>query len=142
MGASTKDLLNISEQILTSTSPVKEVVVSDPIIDDGLKAVVVPDSFVDEIVGFAGKLAESCEGSHTTKSSSKKVVRKNKSSELKEAVALKERLETLLVNLRDLIKEAKQLVNEVTFTGSLGMAYKSKKKKLVNHGSSKLNKRN
>ena len=141
MGASTKDLLNISEQILTSTSPVKEVVVSDPIIDDGLKAVVVPDSFVDQIVGFAGKLSESCEGSHTVKSSSKKVVKKNKSAELKEDVVLKERLETLLVNLRDLIKEAKQLINEVTFTGNLGTA-PIKKKKLVKYGSSKSNKRN
>jgi len=59
MSASTKDLLALSESILAETPPVKEVVTKSTVVDDGLKAVVVPDAFVDQIVGFNGALNES-----------------------------------------------------------------------------------
>ena len=61
MGSSTKDLLALTEGILNSTPPVKEVVAvgADPIVDDGLKAVVVPNEFVNQILGFNNALSES-----------------------------------------------------------------------------------
>jgi hypothetical protein len=110
MSASTKDLLALSESILAETPPVKEVVTKSEILDDGLKAVVVPNEFVKQIVGFNGALNESSDPD-------KKQEMMPKFEPITEATVLKERLETLVENLKALLKEAKDVVQEVTTCG-------------------------
>jgi len=135
MSASTKDLLSLSESILAATPPVKEVVTnSDPILDDGLKAVVVPDSFVDQIVGFNGALNESSDPD-------KKQELMPKFEPINEATILKEKLETLVENLKTLLKEARQVMEEMTASGFGGVNLAPEKKKKKN-GSRRNDKRN
>ena len=132
MSASTKDLLALTEGILADTSPVKEIVVhADPIVDDGLKAVVVPDSYVDQVLGFSKALNEA-------EDPDKKQEMISKIKTLDEGKILKERLESLVERLKNLIKEAKDIMSEVTFTGNLGTAPERKKKK---HGFIRRNQR-
>ena len=112
MSASTKNLLALTEGILSQTPPVKEVVAkTDPIIDDGLKAVVVPDAFVNQIVGFNGALNESSDPD-------KKQELMPEFEPITEATILKERLESLVENLRELLKEAREVMEEMTGSGS------------------------
>ena len=113
MSASTKDLLALSESILAETPPVKEVVTKSEILDDGLKAVVVPNEFVKQIVGFNGALNESSDPD-------KKQEMMPEFEPITEATILKERLETLVENLKALLKEAKNVVQEVTTCGLIG----------------------
>ena len=115
MSASTKDLLALSESILAETPPVKEVVAkTDPIVDDGLKAVIVPDAFVDQIVGFNGALNESSDPD-------KKQEMMPDFEPITEATILKERLESLVENLKTLLREAKEVMEEMTTTGMIGV---------------------
>lgn len=112
MSASTKNLLALTEGILSQTPPVKEVVAkTDPILDDGLKAVVVPDSFVDQIVGFNGALNESSDPD-------KKQELMPEFDPINEATILKERLESLVENLKELLKEAREVMEEMNASGS------------------------
>ena len=112
MSASTKNLLALTEGILSQTPPVKEVVAkTDPIIDDGLKAVVVPDAFVNQIVGFNGALNESSDPD-------KKQELMPEFEPITEATILKERLESLVENLKELLKEAREVMEEMTGSGS------------------------
>src|SRR6056300_1783650 len=115
MGSSTKDLLALTEGILSTTPPVKEVVAvgSDRIVDDGLKAVVVPDAFVDQIVGFNNALTESSDPE-------KKQAMMPVFEPITEATILKERLESLVENLKQLLKEAKEVMQEMTTCGMIG----------------------
>tara|TARA_A100001515_G_scaffold11922_1_gene9297 strand:- start:187 stop:594 length:408 start_codon:yes stop_codon:yes gene_type:complete len=132
MSASTKNLLALTEGILSQTPPVKEVVAkTDPIIDDGLKAVVVPDAFVDQIVGFNGALNESSDPD-------KKQELMPEFEPITEATILKERLESLVENLKSLLREAKEVMEEMTTTGMIGVNLAPVKK----NGSRKRNKRN
>ena len=132
MSASTKDLLALSESILATTPPVKEVVAkTDPIVDDGLKAVVVPNAFVDQIVGFNGALKESSDPD-------KKQALMPEFEAITEAAILKERLESLVESLKTLLREAKEVIEEMTTTGMIGVNLAPKKK----NGSHKRNKRN
>ena len=132
MSASTKDLLALSESILAETPPVKEVVAkTDPIVDDGLKAVIVPDAFVDQIVGFNGALNESSDPD-------KKQEMMPDFEPITEATILKERLESLVENLKTLLREAKEVMEEMNATGSFGVNLAPAKK----NGSRKRNKRN
>ena len=132
MSASTKDLLALSESILAETPPVKEVVAkTDPIVDDGLKAVVVTDAFVDQIVGFNGALNESSDPD-------KKQEMMPDFEPITEATILKERLESLVENLKTLLREAKEVMEEMTTTGMIGVNLAPVKK----NGSRKRNKRN
>jgi len=132
MSASTKNLLSITEGILTQTPPVKEVVVNgNPIVDDGLKAVIVPDSFVDQVVGFNGALNESSDPD-------KKMRMMPEFEPITETTILKERLETLVESLKNLLKEAKEVMEEMTTTGMIGVNLATPKK----NGSRKRNKRN
>jgi hypothetical protein len=132
MSASTKDLLALSESILAETPPVKEVVAkTDPIVDDGLKAVVVPDAFVNQIVGFNGALNESSDPD-------KKQEMMPEFEPITEATILKERLESLVENLKTLLREAKEVMEEMTTTGMIGVNLAPVKK----NGSRKRNKRN
>ena len=111
MSASTKDLLALSESILAETPPVKEVVaVTDPIVDDGLKAVVVPDAFVNQVVGFNKALNESSDPD-------KKQEIMPEFESITEATILKERLESLVESLKALLREAKDVMEEMTTTG-------------------------
>ena len=111
MSASTKDLLALSESILAGTPPVKAVVAkTDPIIDDGLKDVVVPNTFVDQVVGFNTALNESSDPD-------KKQEMMPEFEPITEATILKERLESLVENLKTLLKEAKEVMEEMTTTG-------------------------
>jgi len=134
MGSSTKDLLALTEGILSTTPPVKEVVAvgSDRIVDDGLKAVVVPDAFVDQIVGFNNALTESSDPE-------KKQAMMPVFEPITEATILKERLESLVENLKQLLKEAKEVMQEISTVGGLGTGYSTRKKK---NGSRRGNKRN
>ena len=132
MSASTKNLLALTEGILAETPPVKEVVVkSDSVIDDGLKAVVVPNAFVNQIVGFNHALSESSDPD-------KKQELMPEFEPITEATILKERLESLVENFKSLIKEAKEVMEELNSTGMGGFNMTPVKK----HGSRKRNKRN
>jgi hypothetical protein len=132
MSASTKDLLALSESILAGTPPVKAVVAkTDPIIDDGLKDVVVPNTFVDQVVGFNTALNESSDPD-------KKQEMMPEFEPITEATILKERLESLVENLKTLLKEAKEVMEEMTTTGMIGVNMAPVKK----NGSHKRNKRN
>ena len=109
MGASTKDLLALSEGILAESPPVKEVPVTNPMIDDGLKAIVVPDSYVDQILGFAGSLNESTEPRETIQQDT-----------IEEAELLEQKVQSLIERLKSILKEAKTVLQEMTTVGSLG----------------------
>jgi hypothetical protein len=114
MSASTKDLLALSESILAETPPVKEVVTNSQVVDDGLKAVVVPNEFVNQIVGFNSALKESSDPD-------KKQEMMPEFQPITEATILKERLETLVENLKSLLKEAKTVMQEMTTCGMIGV---------------------
>jgi hypothetical protein len=131
MSASTKDLLALSESILTETPPVKEVVTKSKVVDDGLKAVVVPNEFVNQIVGFNSALKESSDPD-------KKQEMMPDFEPITEATILKERLESLVENLKTLLREAKEVMEEMTTTGMIGVNLAPIKK----NGSRKRNKRN
>ena len=131
MSASTKDLLALSESILTETPPVKEVVTKSKVVDDGLKAVVVPNEFVNQIVGFSSALKESSDPD-------KKQEMMPDFEPITEATILKERLESLVENLKTLLREAKEVMEEMTTTGMIGVNLAPVKK----NGSRKRNKRN
>jgi hypothetical protein len=109
MSASTKDLLALSEGILAESSSVKEVPVTNPMIDDGLKAIVVPDSYVDQILGFAGSLNESTEPRETIQQDT-----------IEEAELLEQKVQSLIERLKSILKEAKTVLQEMTTVGSLG----------------------
>ena len=131
MSASTKDLLALSESILADTTPVKEVVTKSEVIDDGLKAVVVPDAFVNQIVGFNGALKESSDPD-------KKQELMPEFEPITEATILRERLESLVENLKALLAEAREVMEEMTTTGMVSVNLASKNK----NGPRKRNKRN
>jgi len=114
MSASTKDLLALSESILAETPPVKEVVTKSKVVDDGLKAVVVPNEFVNQIVGFNSALKESSDPD-------KKQEMMPEFQPITEATILKERLESLVENLKELLKEAKNVMQEMTTCGMIGV---------------------
>ena len=114
MSASTKDLLALSESILAETPPVKEVVTKSQVVDDGLKAVVVPNEFVNQIVGFNSALNESSDPD-------KKQEMMPEFQPITEATILKERLESLVENLKELLKEAKNVMQEMTTCGMIGV---------------------
>jgi len=136
MSASTKDLLALSESILAETPPVKEVVTKSKVVDDGLKAVVVPNEFVNQIVGFNSALKESSDPD-------KKQEMMPEFEPITEATILKERLETLVENLKELLKEAREVMQEMTSSGSgLVGIVKPLLKKPIKNGSRKRNKRN
>jgi len=123
MSASTKDLLALTEGILADPTPVKEVVVqSDPIVDDGLKAVVVPDAFVNQVVGFSNALNESSDPD-------KKQEMMPEFEPIDEATILKERFETLVESLKKLLKEARDVMEEMTTTGMIPVNMAPVKKK-------------
>lgn len=122
MGLSTKELLALSESILDTTEPARKVVVTNPVVDDGLSDVVVPDSFVDQILGFAGNLNEDYKTSKKSKSKTKLVSEpKEVDTSLDEAKVLREKLETLVIKLKGLLKEASAVMKEMTTTGCLGV---------------------
>tara|TARA_R100001460_G_scaffold10430_8_gene24718 strand:+ start:2418 stop:2813 length:396 start_codon:yes stop_codon:yes gene_type:complete len=123
MSASTKNLLALTEGILAQTAPVKEIVTnSDPIIDDGLKAVVVPDSYVNKVLGFSEALNEASDPA-------RKQQLIEEANSIDEAQLLKEKVESLVERLKSLIIEAKEVVNEMVTTGMIGAGPMKKKKK-------------
>lgn len=111
MSASTKDLLALSESILSQTKPAKEVVPvgADPIVDDGLKAVVVPDTFVENVLNFSDRLNEG-----STATFEEKPV-----AYVNEAKLTEEKIISLVERLKSLIGEARELMEQVT-TGMVG----------------------
>jgi len=110
--ASTKDLLALSEGILSEPSPVKEVPVTNPMIDDGLKAIVVPDSYVDQILGRPTSKA--------SPKSSKPLKESEDVSQLEEADLLEQKVQSLIERLKSILIEAKSVLQEMTTVGSLG----------------------
>ena len=131
----TKSLIGIAESILAGP-PVEEVPTpKNTIVDDGIKAVTVPDSYVDAILGFAGSLKE------TTKTVPEV-------EKIDEAAILRERRRVLIKKLKDILKEARDLIQETTFTGalsagtqkSMGMVRRTHSTKKGKNGSSKSNK--
>jgi len=129
MGASTKDLLALSESILTQTEPVKKVVPigADPIVDDGLKNVVVPDAFVENVVNFAGRLNEADAAPYEEKPV----------QYLNEAKVAEERLVSIVERLKSLIAEAREVLEEATFSGMVGGPGVEKKMAMVRKPSKK-----
>ena len=127
MGLSTKELLALSETILATPEPVKDVVATNSIVEEeGIADVKVPDSFMDQVLGFAGNLNEACKtnkkSKYKTKSPDTILVSKPEEvdTSLDEAKVLREKLETLVIKLRGLLKEASSIMKEVTTTGLLG----------------------
>lgn len=112
MSVNTKDLLALTEGILAGTSPAKEIVPigADPVVDDGLKAVKVPDSFVDNILNFSDCLNEG-----TTATYEEKPIRY-----LNEAKLAEEKLVSIVERLKSLIAEAREVLEEATFSGMVG----------------------
>ena len=146
MSASTKDLLALTEGILAQASPVKEVpapapvaeippiataMLGTPVTDAGIESVVVPNSYVNQIVGFSNALNESDDPE-------KKQDMMPTFEPISEASILKERLETLVEHLKKLLKEARDVMEEMTTTGLIGVNLAPPKK----NGSRKRNKRN
>jgi len=127
MASKTKDLLSITENILSNSQPAKEVVVRNPELDDGLKAVKVPDAFVENIIGFSGRLNEG-----ETVSYKEKPVQY-----LNEAKLAEERIVSLVERLKSLIVEAREVMQEMTSVGMLGVGPQTnllKKKKRKKKG--------
>ena len=127
MSASTKNLLALTEGLLAQAPPVKEAARKlDPIVDDGLKDVVVPNAFIDQVVGFSNALDEATDPV-------KKQEMMPKFEPITEETILKERLESLVENLKSLLKEARTVMEELTSAGSIGgpnfAPVKKKKKK-------------
>ena len=123
MSASTKNLLALTEGILAQTPPVKEIVTNaDPIVDDGLKAVVVPDAYVNKVLGFAEAINESS-------NPERKEQLIAEANSIDEAQLLKEKVESLVERLKGLITEAKEVVNELVTSGMIGTAPLKKKRK-------------
>ena len=122
MGLSTKELLALSETILATPEPVKDVVATNPIVEgEGIAGVKVPDSFMDQVLGFAGNLNEACKPNKKSKYKTKLVSKPKKvDTSLDEAKVLREKLETLVIKLKGLLKEASSIMKEVTTTGLLG----------------------
>tara|TARA_R100000426_G_scaffold10341_5_gene11037 strand:+ start:2292 stop:2708 length:417 start_codon:yes stop_codon:yes gene_type:complete len=135
MSASTKDLLALTEGILSETPSVEKVIVPNhegkPVEDDGLRDVVVPNAFVNQIVGFNEALNESSDPD-------KKQEMMPDFEPITESAILKERLETLVESLKQLLKEARNVMEEMTTTGMIGVNLAPVKK----NGSRKRNKRN
>ena len=135
MSASTKDLLALTEGILSETPSVEKVAVPNHegrlVPDDGLKDVVVPDAFVNQVVGFSEALNE-------TSDPDKKQDLMPEFEPITEATILKDRLEALVESLKSLLKEAKDVMEEMTTTGMIGVNLAPVKK----NGSRKRNKRN
>ena len=135
MSASTKDLLALTEGILSETPSVEKVAVPNHegklVPDDGLKDIVVPNAFVNQVVGFSEALNE-------TSDPVKKQEMMPEFEPINEAAVLKERLETLVESLKKLLREAKDVMEEMTTTGMIGVNMAPVKK----NGSRKRNKRN
>jgi len=112
MSVNTKDLLALTEGILASTSPAKEIVPygADPIVDDGLKAVEVPDSFVDNILNFSDHLNEGSTATYEEKPV----------QYLNEAKAAEDKLVSIVERLKSLIVEAREVLEEATSSGMVG----------------------
>ena len=129
MSASTKDLLTLTEGILSETPSVEKVVVPNhegkPVEDDGLRDILVPNAFVDQIVGFNNALNESSDPE-------KKQEMMPDFEPINESVVLKERLESLVESLKSLLKEARDVMEEMTATGSFGVNLAPAKKKKKN----------
>jgi len=129
MSASTKDLLALSESILSQTDPVKEVVPvgANPVVDDGLKAVVVPDSFVENVLNFSESLNEGDTSKHrdVPVDYEETLVESVNEESLTEAkiVSLVERLKSLIVEARDVIQE---MTSIGTSTGMIGVGPQKK----------------
>ena len=134
----TKSLIGIAESILAGP-PVEEVPTpKNTIVDDGIKAIIVPDSYVDAILGFAGSLNE------TAKTKTVPEVEK-----IDEAAILRERRRVLIKKLKGILKEARDLMQEMTTVGclgagtqkSMGMIRRTRSTKRGKNGSSKSYKR-
>ena len=128
----TKNLIGIAESILAGP-PVEEAPTpKNTIVDDGLKAVKVPDSYMDAILGFAGSLKE------TTKTVPEV-------EKIDEAAILREKRRVLVNKLKGILKEARDLMQEMTTVGSLGTGVQKSmgmvRKKKGKNGSSKSYKR-
>jgi len=125
MSSSTKDLLALSEGILSNPAPVKELSPKvDPIVDDGLKAVIVPDSFVNQVVGFNHALQESSDPE-------KKQELMPEFEPITEETILRERLETLVETLKKLLRETKDVMQEMTTCGMMGVNLSGKEAPVV-----------
>ena len=108
---------------MAQSSPVKEVPVSNPVLDDGLKAIEVPDSYVDQIINFAGAVNESSKPKIVNES---EVV--NEPNQLGEAELLEQRVKSLVERLKELLAEAKTVLQEMTTVGSIGVGPQKKMK--------------
>jgi len=132
MSASTKNLLALSESILAETTSVKEAgpVGVDPIVDDGLKGVVVPNAFVENAINFAKRLDE---GSTAT-------YEESPVQYMNEAKIVETKLVSLVERLKSLIIEARELLKEQTFSGMIAPGVQ-KKMKMVRPPNSKRRKK-
>lgn len=101
-----------------------------------IKDIKVPDQLVENIISFA------------TKTPAKKVIEKTEVSEpiveekLSEVEILEERMTSLIAQLTSLLKEAKEVMNEMTTVGTIGTNQKFTLKKKAKDGLNKTNKRN
>ena len=128
----TKSLIGIAESILAEPPLPEAPTPKNTVVDDGIKAITVPDSYVDAILGFAGSVNE------TTKTVPEV-------EKIDEAAILRERRRVLVKKLKGLLKEARDLMQEMTTVGCLGAGTQKSmgmvRKKKGKNGSSKSYKR-
>ena len=115
----------MTQSILESSDPVKEVVPinADPIVDDGLKAVVVPDSFVDNIINFSEKLEE---GKVSDYREAPVDYEQKNAVMLTESTTTGDKISLIIERLKSLIGEAREVIEEMTTTGMLGQGPQKK----------------
>ncbi len=125
--SSTKDLLSITEGILNSPKPKATPVPNGSVASDGIKDIQIRESYLEEILSFAKPIKES----------TKKI------QKVDEVAILKERRESLIERLKALMKEARDLMTEMTTVGCLGTGKQKKMmmRKQDENGLSKSNKR-
>jgi MoxR-like ATPase len=119
MRASTKDLLSITEGILAATLPVKKVpVVTESKVDEDIKDVVVPDSFVNSILSFSTALNEA---KATEEPQAVKPLKK-----VDETEVLQKKVNSIVERLKSILAEAREVLTELTSTGMIGCGTQKK----------------
>lgn len=130
--SSTKDLLALTQNILAETAQVNKAVPVgvDPIVDDGIESIVVPEAFVENAINFSKRLDEGTTDSH----------RDSPVQYINEAKIVETKLVSLVERLKSLIIEARELLKEQTFSGMIAPGVQ-KKMKMVRPPKSKRRKK-
>ena len=127
--SSTKDLLALTQNILAETAQVNKAVPVgvDPIVDDGIESIVVPEAFVENAINFSKRLDEGTTDSH----------KDSPVQYINEAKLVEEKLVSLVERLRLLVTEAREVLQEATMSGMVGGPGVQKKTTMIRPPNSK-----